>query len=620
MAAVLEKELTEAKPEAAPPQPERVLMLGNAAIARGAWEAGVAFGAGYPGTPSSEIIETLAHFPDVKAQWSTNEKVAFDQCIGVAVAGKRALVAFKHVGLNVAADSFVSFAITGTLGGFVVVAAEDPGMYSSQTEQDNRYYARMAKVPVLEPSDAQEAKDFVKLAFEISEEFQTPVLVRSNMRLGHTKGLVTLEDRVVPPPKPFKPDVARWNVLPVYSRPMRAQLEQKLERIRAYGETSPLNRIEAGGPELAIISSGIAYMHAREAAPHATFLKLGLSYPLPRKLVREFCARFETVYVIEEGEGFIEEQIRALGIQNVVGKERFTNIGELSPELVSQALFGTPIPVSFQAEVAIPPRVPALCSGCPHRGVFFALKRLKAFVAGDIGCYSLASLPPFGNHHTSFCMGASIGTAFGFERAGMDRVVAVIGDSTFFHAGIPPLIDAVYNGAKTTVVVLDNRTTGMTGQEDHAGTGRTLQGETTREVRIEDVCRGIGVEFVKTVNAFQVRDTQNAIKEAMQFPGPAVVVARGACILIPEEKAKAKNPYVIVEDKCTNCGVCYLVGCPSIWEGHTKEDKPFIDPYSCTGCNVCAEICPFDAIVVEDPDQPGDPINTGRVPIGVVGA
>jgi len=573
------------------------LLSGNVAIAQGAWEAGVVFAAGYPGTPSTEIVETLGHYAEVDAQWAANEKVAFDEAMGAAIGGVRALVAMKHVGLNVAADSFMVFPYAGTNAGFVVISADDPGTYSSQNEQDNRYFAKIGKVPLLEPSDAQECHDFVKFAFDLSERFETPVMMRTTMRTSHTKGLVEIGPRVEVPPRKFQRNNQRW-VVPPHARLRRPTVEERLRKLEAYAEECPLNKEEPGlegeGPSMGIITSGIAYQYVREVVPEATVLKLGMTFPLPRQKILDFCKRFETVYIVEESEPFLEEQIRFWGVQNVVGKALFTNIGELSPEIVARALKGQEAPGDYSKEMGVIPRPPMLCVGCPHRGTFFALKRLGVLVTGDIGCYTLGGLPPYGSLHTTFCMGASIGNAFGFERAGEKDVVAIIGDSTFVHAGIPSLIDAVYNKSRTTVIIADNGTTGMTGHEDHPATGRTLKGEVTKKLDLEALCRVVGVEWVRVVDPMDNAAMEAAVKEALAFPGPAVVIARRNCVLIPAEKARKRIPYHVAEGECIACSACLECGCPALME--QADGTVQIDAISCAACGLCAQLCPVEAI------------------------
>ena len=572
---------------------KRELLLGNQAIARGAWEAGVRFAAGYPGTPSTEILETLAHYPDVDVQWSANEKVAFEEGMGAAIGGLRVLVAMKHVGLNVAADPFMVFPYAGTNGGFVVVSADDPGMHSSQNEQDNRYLARMAKVPVLEPSDAQECKDFVKLGLELSETYGAPLMLRTTTRLAHHKSLVSLDEPQQVTRRSFTADARRFSV-PIYRRLLRPQVEERLEQLRQYAEGSPVNRIEAGDAALGIVTSGIAYQYAKEVLPDAGVLRLGMTHPLPANLLREFCSKHEKVYVIEEGEPFIEEALLALGITNIEGKARFGVIGEYSPERLKSALGLGEAPHDHAAEIRILSRPPMLCVGCGHRTVFSSLRQLKVTVAGDIGCYTMGALPPYEASHTTFCMGASIGTAFGLERAGEERVVAVIGDSTFVHSGVPSLVDAVYNGSHLTLVILDNSTTGMTGGQPHPASGRRIRGEAAPKLDLAAVCRSLGVEQVETVDTWDRKAINGALRRALAHAGPAIVIAKGPCQRLPEMAGREITPYIVDESLCTQCEACFKVWCPAILR--SESGFPTIDPVECTACTVCAQVCPTEAI------------------------
>ena len=589
------------------------LLLGNEAIARGAWEAGVKFAAGYPGTPSTEILETIAKkYPEVDAQWSANEKVAFEEGMGAAIGGLRVLVTMKMVGLNVAADSFMVFPYAGTNGGFVVISADDPGMHSSQNEQDNRYLALMAKVPVLEPSDAQECKDYIQIGFELSEQFSTPVMLRTTTRLAHHKGLVEFGDRVEVAQKNFVPDPKRFSV-PIYRTLLRPGVEKRLADLREYAETTPLNRLEwrtgqsgvapAQG-SIGFITSGIAYQYVREVMPEASVFRLGMTHPLPARSLREFCAAHEKIYVVEEGEAFIEDHIKSIGITNIVGKSIFGVIGEYSPDRLAQALkLSKSAAIDFAREINILPRPPMFCVGCGHRTVFDSLRQLKVTVAGDIGCYTMGALPPYEASHTTFCMGSGIGTAFGLERAGHDRTVAIIGDSTFVHSGLPSLIDAVYNGSSLTLIILDNSTTGMTGQQPHAAAGRTLRGKPAPKVDLEALVRAAGVQQVQVVDTWERKEVVRAIRSAMAFQGPAVLIARGPCMRLPEMKLSERHetPFFIDESLCTQCDACFKVWCPAITR--TPLGFPTIDGLECTACTVCAQVCPVDAILPIDERQ-----------------
>lgn len=548
------------------------------------------FAAGYPGTPSTEILETLRHYPEVRSQWSANEKVAFEEGMGAAIGGIRVLVTMKHVGLNVAADPFMVFPYSGTNAGFVVVSADDPGMHSSQNEQDNRYLARMAKVPVLEPSDAQECKEFVGFGLHLSEAFNTPVMLRTTTRLAHHKGLVSLGERETVAQKEFVPDARRFSV-PIYRKMLRPQVEARLEELREYAETAPVNRVESGANGVGVVTSGIAYQYAREVLPEASILRLGMTYPLPAATLREFCERHETVYVIEEGEPFIEEFIQTLGVENLVGKELFGVIGEYSPGRLSQAL---EIEYARTAELEAMPRPPMFCIGCGHRTVFSGLRQLKVTVAGDIGCYTMGALPPYEASHTTFNMGASIGTAIGLEQAGQDRVVSIIGDSTFIHAGLPALVDAVYNGSNLTLLILDNSTTGMTGGQPHPASGTALSGEEAPKLDLEQMCRASGVEHVQVVDTWNRKGVLGSIRKALAYEGPSVVISQGPCVRLPEMKQRELIPYYVDEELCTQCDACFKVWCPAITR--TDDNFPIIDAADCTACTVCAQVCPTDAI------------------------
>ena len=576
----------------------RELLLGNQAIARGAWEAGVSFAAGYPGTPSTEIIETLAaRFPETNPRWSANEKVAFEEGMGAAIGGLRVLVTMKHVGLNVAADAFMVFPYTGTNGGFIVVSADDPGMHSSQNEQDNRYLARMGKVPVIEPSDAQECRDFMIDGMTISEQFGTPVMLRTTTRLAHHKGLVNLGNRHDVPRRDFVPDPVRYSD-PIYRRLLRPKVEERLASLREYAEKCSLNRVEYRDGDIGVITSGIAYQYVREVLPDADVLRLGMTFPLPPALLRKFCSRYDTVYVVEEGEPFIEEYILSLGIDNLVGKELFGLIGEYSPGRLRTALDFGAVPAPFTEGIQLLPRPPVFCTGCGHRTVFAALRQLKTVVSGDIGCYTMGALPPYEAEHTTFCMGASIGTAVGLEMAGHERVVAVIGDSTFIHAGIPPLIDAVYNGSNLTLVILDNTATGMTGGQPHPATGKNVLGDPAPRLDLVALCRATGVEHVTVIDTWQRKEMTQTIRKALAHKGPAVVIAQGPCMQLPEMKRRDIPPYVVLEDLCTQCDACFKVWCPAI--KRTESGFPRIVGSECTSCTVCAQVCPTEAICLAE--------------------
>lgn len=573
----------------------REFLLGNEAIARGAWEAGVKFVAGYPGTPSTEIVETLARrFPETNPRWSANEKVAFEEGMGAAIGGLRVLVTMKHVGLNVAADAFMVFPYAGTNGGFVVISADDPGMHSSQNEQDNRYMARMAKVPVLEPSDAQECHDFILAGMELSERFKSPVMLRTTTRLAHHKGLVEVGERKEIERREFIADAKRFSV-PIYRLARRPEVEKTLNALADYAETCSFNRVEhSDNKSIGIVTSGIAYQYVKEVMPEAGVLRLGMTFPLPQKLLREFCSKYETVYVIEEGEAFIEEYMRSLGIANLKGKEIFGVIGEYSPGRLRSALaLGNP-PKPFVDGIHLLPRPPMMCVGCGHRTVFAALKQLKVTVSGDIGCYTMGALPPYEAEHTTFCMGASIGVAVGLEQAGHKDTLAIIGDSTFIHAGIPPLIDAVYNKSHLTLVILDNSATGMTGSQPNPASGNNILGEDAPKLDLEAFCRVTGVGLVEVVDTWQRKEMVGTLRRSIAYQGPSVVIARGACQQLPEMKKRKIIPFKVDEELCTQCNACFKVWCPAITR--TPGNFPVIAANECTSCTVCAQVCPVDAI------------------------
>ncbi|MEO0080448.1 MAG: indolepyruvate ferredoxin oxidoreductase subunit alpha [candidate division WOR-3 bacterium] len=569
----------------------RKLLSGDEAVARGAWEAGCQVAAAYPGTPSTEILETLARYPDVYCEWSVNEKVALEVALGAALCGARALAAMKHVGLNVAADPLFSAAYIGTRGGLVIVSADDPGLHSSQNEQDNRFYALAAKIPVLCPSDSQEAKDLTRLAFDISEEFDIPVLIRLTTRIAHGSSLVELGERQSKPVTGYEKLIAKTVLLPAFAKVRHFDLEQRIGRLKAYAETTPWNRIEPGDSELGIICDGVAYHYAREVFPNASYLKLGMVFPFPTELVRRFAATVSRLVVIEDGDQFIELQVRALGLQ-VTGKDRLPRVGELSPAVIRQAL--TKTNQRPEPEPDLPSRPPALCPGCPHTGIFYALQKQNVIIGGDIGCYTLGTLPPHNAMDTCIDMGASITFAHGADKAlgtaDPRPRIAVIGDSTFFHSGITGLVNVAYNQSNVIVIITDNRTTGMTGHQPHPGTGQTLMGKRTVELLPEQLACACGIKNVVTVDPYRVSETRKIVKELLSRPGPAVIVSRRPCALLVREKAR---PKVIDAEKCTGCKTCLRLGCPALrMEGNRAQ---VIDTL-CVGCGMCADLCPREAI------------------------
>ena len=603
--------MTHAELATAPEQPPAARsrpMTGNEAIARGAWEAGVRVAAAYPGTPSTEIMESMGTYPasDLHAQWSTNEKTALDVAIGASFAGVRSLAAMKHVGLNVAADALMSFSYIGVNGGLVIVVADDPGIHSSQNEQDTRLFARFAQVPVLEPSDGQEALEFTRAAFDLSERFDTPVIVRSTTRLSHTRSNVALGDRHEPAPRPFVEMPGKNVMIPAHARNRHASVLARESGLAQEFETSPLNRVEPGEASLGIITMGITYTYVKEVMPGASVLKLGASYPLPENLIRDFCAGVDRVLVIEELEPVIENALKVMGLA-VEGKEWFPREGEFSPEVIRDGLAkaGLMKPRRGSAAFEFQPMVrpPVLCSGCPHTSCYMSLRAMDARVAGDIGCYTLAVVEPLKSIDTCVSMGSSIANAVGMAKAGTETkpIVATIGDSTFLHSGIPPLIDAVYNKADITVFLLDNHITAMTGGQDHPGTGKTLRGEDTARVDFERLVRSLGVEWVRTVDSYDMAAMQQHLREAMEFRGVSVVISNRPCVLDP---VKIKGPAMRVDaETCTACQSCMNLGCPAlVWSAEWFEGrhKVRIDPNLCIGCSICAQLCNSHSILPAD--------------------
>lgn len=571
------------------------LMIGNEAIARGAYEAGATVATAYPGTPSTEIITNFANFDGVYAEWSPNEKVAMEVGAGASIGGARTLVAMKHVGVNVAADPLYTFAYTGVNGGLVLISADDPGMHSSQNEQDNRGYGRFAKLPVIEPSDSQEAKDFTALAFDLSEEFDTPVMLRVTTRLSHSQTLVEPGERVAVDLKEYKKNAAKYVMLPGYARARHAEVERRLLKLKEYAETSALNRIEWGEPSLGIITSGVAYQYVKEVLPNASVLKLGMVNPLPEQLIRSFAQKVDRLVVVEELEPVIEEQIKSWGIK-VEGKAIFTLLGEYSPEMIQEKLGDGKVPAAFGLDNEIPARPPLLCAGCPHRGVFHTLNRMKLTVMGDIGCYTLGALSPLDGMDACICMGASIGTALGMEKArgeiDANRIVAVIGDSTFVHSGITPLIDLIYNKGTSTVLILDNDTTAMTGHQEHPATGKTLRNAPTHKLDIEGLVRAIGINNVRIVDPLKLDQLETALKEELNRREPSVIIAKRPCVLI--DKTPVTTTYVVDDELCKGCKLCIKIGCTGI--SFIDDTKKAVMTDNCVGCGLCPQVCTFDAI------------------------
>ena len=572
---------------------EKIIMLGNEAIARGAYEAGVKVSSAYPGTPSTEISECLAKFNEVYTEWAPNEKVALEVAFGASLAGVRSLACMKHVGLNVASDPLYTFSYTGVNGGNVIVVADDPGLASSQNEQDTRMIARSAHIPVLEPSDSQEAKDFIKLAYDISEKYDTPVILRTTTKLSHSQGVVELCDRVEIEDKVYERNLRKYVMMPASAIGRHLVVEDRENRLQDDCSGFEINKAEYKDDQLGFITSGIPYQYVKEACPNASVLKLGMVNPLPKKLIQEFCAKVKTVYVFEELEPVIEEQIKSWGIE-VKGKELFTKQGEYSANMLKKVLFNKDDKVFDKIEA--PNRPPILCPGCPHRSVFSVLNKLKIHAAGDIGCYTLGAVAPLGVIDTTLCMGASISSLHGIEKAkGKDFIknwVAVIGDSTFLHTGINSLINMVYNKATGTVLILDNRTTGMTGHQEHAATGKTLKGEETNAIDLSVLCRAVGVKNVLVIDAFDIVELEKAIRASVNGNELTVIIAKAPCALLKGQKF----PFRCVCDveKCKKCGMCLKIGCPAITKQEDGTIK--IDETMCNGCGLCASYCKFGAI------------------------
>lgn len=572
---------------------KKVIMLGNEAIARGAYEAGVKVSAAYPGTPSTEISENIVKYKDaIYAEWSPNEKVATEVAIGASVAGVRSMACMKHVGLNVAADPLYTVSYMGVNGGLVIVVADDPGLYSSQNEQDTRMVARAAQVPVLEPSDSMEAKEFVKVAYEISEQFDRPVIFRTTTRLAHSQGMVELCDRVEVEDKPYVKDVRKTVMMPGNAKLRHVEIEKRNLELAEAANTLSINKVEMNDTKIGVITSGIPYQYVKEALPEASVLKLGMVNPLPKKLITEFAEKVDTLYIVEELDPVIEEQVKSWGIK-AIGKEIFTVQGEYSANMIRKAILKEEVKIS--APAAAPGRPPILCPGCPHRSVYSVLNKLKIHAAGDIGCYTLGAVAPLSVVDTTICMGASISSLHGMEKAkGKDYIknwVAVIGDSTFLHTGVNSLMNMIYNKSTGTVMILDNSTTGMTGHQDHSATGKTLLGETTNAVNLMELCKALGVKHVQEVNAFDIAKLEKVVKEEVARDEVSVIITKSPCVLLDKSK---KPVYIAHPDKCKKCGMCMKPGCPAMTRNADGTIR--IDDTMCTGCGLCETLCKFNAI------------------------
>jgi indolepyruvate ferredoxin oxidoreductase, alpha subunit len=590
---------TKAKPSAA-----QRPMTGNEALARGAWEAGVKVGSAYPGTPSTEIMENLSRYPseDLAAQWATNEKVACDVAIGASFAGVRAMTSMKHVGLNVASDALMSMTYIGVNAGLVLIVCDDPGIHSSQNEQDSRYYSRLAMIPCLEPSDAQEALDFTKIAFDLSEQFDTPVMVRSTTRLSHTRSVVELGERTVPDSNGFVDNPIKNVMIPSNARVRHPQLIEREEKLRDYFNTSDLNQWEKGSEKVGIITMATSYAYVKETMPDASVLKLGASYPLPDKLIADFCKSVDRVLVVEELEPIVENEIKVMGIA-VEGKKYFPRVGEFSPEVVREGMENAGVlekrDLTPVHDPRATPRPPVLCAGCPHTSGYMAIRAMDGRVMGDIGCYTLAAVEPLKSIDACVSMGSSIGNAIGVAKAGLETkpIIATIGDSTFLHAGIPALIDAVYNNVDITVILLDNHITAMTGGQNHAATGKTLRGEETHRIDFEKLISAVGVKWIKKTDSYDIASMYQTFREAAEYKGVSVVISDRPCVLDP---VKVKGPSLnVISKNCVACQSCMNLGCPALswsdewYDGHHKVQ---IDQTACIGCTLCAQVCPADAI------------------------
>jgi indolepyruvate ferredoxin oxidoreductase, alpha subunit len=599
------------------------ILQGNEAIARGAWEAGVVVGCAYPGTPSSEIMAELSKYKEIYTEWSPNEKVAVEVAHGASLAGGRALACMKHVGLNVAADPFMTISYTGVKGGFVIVVADDPGQHSSQNEQDSRNWTRFGKVPMLEPADSEECKDFTKTAFEISERFDTPVLLRTETRVSHCDSLVELGERKEATIQKGldQKETPKYVMVPMYARVKRVAIEERIAKLAAYADSGfPFNSIEINNPSIGFITSGVSYLYTKEVFPRYSFLKLGMVWPLPKKKIVAFFKKVKRVIVVEELDPFLETEIKAMGYKVWHGKDLIPAIGELSPNIVKQSLIKAVEGKRYQGPRVrvkpedLPRRPPNLCAGCSHRPLFYALKKLGLYVFGDIGCYALAVAPPLSAMHASTCMGAGIGGAYGAGKVigkdGLGKICAVLGDSTFFHSGVTPLMDAAYNKGYSTTIILDNGITAMTGQQEHPGTGYTIQSEPAAMIDYDQLARAVGIKHVRKVDPYKVKETMEVIREEVNRDDASVIITENSpCILLRRAKPleKFKNPwYVIDTEKCRGCKVCLEINCPAMsWlegagetkDGHRRKGTVLINKDQCVGCEVCVQICKFGAIV-----------------------
>lgn len=569
-------------------------MLGNEAFARGLFEAGCEFVSSYPGTPSTEVTEYAAKYDELYAEWAPNEKVAMEAALGASIAGKRSFCGMKHVGLNVAADPLYTAGYTGVNGGMVICVADDPGLHSSQNEQDSRHHAIASKVMMVEPSDSQECKDFTMAAYELSEKFDTPVIVRLSTRIAHSQSAVELGERVVPPTKPYEKNPAKFVMMPGFAKKRHTVVEAKLAEAAKYAETSPLNRVEYNSTEIGIITAGNCYLYAKEAlGDKASYLKLGVINPLPIDIIRDFAAKCERVYVIEELDDIIESHCKKNGV-DVIGKELFGWEGEISQAIVREKILGEKAE-TMEFEEPVPVRPPVMCAGCPHRGLFYCLSQLGVYVSGDIGCYTLGATAPLSAMDTTICMGASISALHGYNKAlgkeAEKKSVAVIGDSTFMHSGMTGLVNIAYNATNSTVIILDNSITGMTGHQQNPTTGKNLKGDPAAAVNLEDLCHAIGIKSVRVADPYNMAETKKIIEEELAKEEPSVIISRRPCALL--KYVKHNPPLKADPEKCVGCKQCLKIGCPAI---SIHDKKCVINHTQCVGCGICKEMCRLDAI------------------------
>ncbi len=572
------------------------LMLGNAAVARGAYEAGVSVVSSYPGTPSTEITENIVKYDDIYVEWAPNEKVACEVAVGASIAGARSMTCMKHVGLNVMADPVFTASYTGVNGGMVLCVADDQGMHSSQNEQDSRHYAKASKILMLEPSDSAECKEFTKKAYELSEQYDTPVFLRLSTRVSHSQSLVEEEEKTDYQLKDYDKNPAKYVMMPGNAIKRHVVVEERMRKLAEMTETTELNTVEDNGSKIGVISAGIAYVYAKEAlGDSVNYLKLGAVYPLPEKLIKSFAAKCDKVFVIEELDPFIEEHCRGIGV-DVIGKEAFTLLGEYTPSMIKKAVLGVDGAESVQIEETIPVRPPVMCPGCPHRGTFYVLKKLGVTVSGDIGCYTLGAAAPLCSVDTTICMGASVSAAHGMVKARGNefakKLVSVIGDSTFMHSGITGLVDIVYNKGVNTVIILDNSITGMTGHQDNPTTGYTIRKEVTKQVNLIALAKAVGVESVVVADPFDIKNFEEVVKTELAKEEPSVIIAQRPCALLPEMR-KILTGHCTITDKCKKCKMCMKLGCPAI---SASGDGVKIDMTQCNGCGLCVNVCPFGAI------------------------